>query len=69
MDRAQALARAAEPDAPQEARRSSTCSAAIDPRKDANEPDAERLAAAFTDYLRASRETRVRCRPCPRAAS
>ena len=28
----------------------------IDPHKDANDPDAERLAAAFTDYLRLSRE-------------
>ena len=28
----------------------------IDPNKDANDPDAERLAAAFTEYLRRSRE-------------
>jgi predicted YcjX-like family ATPase len=28
----------------------------IDPHKDANDPDAERLAAAFTEYLRRSRE-------------
>jgi len=30
--------------------------AATDPLKDANDPDAERLATAFTDYLRRSRE-------------
>ncbi|MEO7221543.1 MAG: YcjX family protein [Devosia sp.] len=52
---AQALARAAEPDAPPEARAFLDLVASIDTARDMNEPDAERLAAAFTTYLRVSR--------------
>ncbi len=52
---AQALVRAAEPSAPPEARTYLDLLASIDTGKPMNEPDAERLAAAFTAYLRASR--------------
>lgn len=51
----QALARAGEMGAPAEARAFLDLVASIDASKDMNEPDAERLAAAFTTYLRASR--------------
>jgi len=52
---AQALARAAEAGAPQEARAYLDLLASIDTSKDMTEPDAERLSVAFTGYLRASR--------------
>jgi predicted YcjX-like family ATPase len=52
---AQALARAASPGAPPEARAFLDRLAVIDAGKPAAEPDAETLARAFTAYLRASR--------------
>jgi predicted YcjX-like family ATPase len=51
----QALERAGEPGAPPEARTFLDLVASIDASKEMDEPDAERLAAAFTTYLRASR--------------
>ncbi|MEO6012966.1 MAG: YcjX family protein [Devosia sp.] len=51
----QALNRAAEPDAPAEAKAFLAVLTAVDTTKDMNEPDAERLSTAFTTYLRASR--------------
>ncbi len=50
-----ALARAEEPTAPPEARAFLAALAATDTAREMHEPDAERLAAAFTAYLRASR--------------
>ncbi|MGV8854095.1 MAG: YcjX family protein [Devosia sp.] len=52
----EALDRARRPGSGKEARPFLELLTAIDPGKDANDPDAERLAAAFTDYLRRSRE-------------
>src|SRR5690606_36661412 len=52
---AQALSRAAEPNAPAEAAAFLATLDAVDTGKEMAEPDAERLAAAFTTYLRASR--------------
>ena len=52
---AQALARAKAPGAPPEARAFLDLLAATDTARPMQEPDAERLAAAFTEYLRASR--------------
>jgi predicted YcjX-like family ATPase len=52
---AQALTRAQEVTAPPEAHTFLDLVAAIDSTKDMNEPDAERLASAFTAYLRTSR--------------
>ena len=52
---AQALERVAAPNAPPEAATYLALLDATDAGKEINEPDAERLAAAFTDYLRASR--------------
>ena len=52
----EALERAHRPDSGKEAGPFLDLLASIDPHKDANDPDAERLAAAFTDYLRRSRE-------------
>jgi predicted YcjX-like family ATPase len=51
----QALARAKLPGAPSEAAAFLTALAAADPAASANDPEAERLATAFTTYLRASR--------------
>lgn len=51
-----ALERAGRPHSAAEAGRFITAVEAIDPLKDANDVDAETLAAAFTEYLRASRE-------------
>lgn len=51
----QALARAQEATAPAEARTYLDLVASIDTAEEISEPDAERLAAAFTAYLRASR--------------
>ena len=53
---AEALERARRPVAGKEAAGFMDVLAAIDPLQDANDPDAERLATAFTDYLRRSRE-------------
>jgi predicted YcjX-like family ATPase len=53
---AEALERAHRPDSGKEAKPFLDLLASVDPHKDANDPDAERLAAAFTDYLRRSRE-------------
>ena len=53
---AEALERARRPGSGKEATPFLAELAAIDPMKDANDPDAERLATAFTDYLRRSRE-------------
>ena len=53
---AEALERAHRPDSGKEAKPFLDLLASIDPYKDANDPDAERLAAVFTDYLRRSRE-------------
>ena len=53
---AEALARAHRPDSGKEAKPFLDLLAGMDPHKDANDPDAEKLAAAFTDYLRRSRE-------------
>lgn len=53
---AEALERARRPGSGKEATPFLDLLAAIDPLKDANDPDAERLATAFTDYLRRSRE-------------
>ncbi len=50
-----ALARAREPAAPPEAAAFLDLLGSIDTAKEMNEPDAERLAQAFTTYLRASR--------------
>ncbi|MBL8597484.1 MAG: YcjX family protein [Devosia sp.] len=52
---AEALARAGEPTAPAEARTYLDLLATLDASKEISEPDAEKLAAAFTAYLRASR--------------
>src|SRR4051812_20474652 len=51
----QALARAKLPGAPPEAAAFLTALAAVDPAAPASDPEAERLATAFTAYLRASR--------------
>jgi len=53
---AEALDRARRPGSGKEAKPFLDLLDSIDPLKDANDPDAERLAAAFTDYLRRSRE-------------
>ncbi len=53
---AEALERARRPGSGKEASPFLELLAGIDPLKDANDPDAERLAASFTDYLRRSRE-------------
>jgi hypothetical protein len=53
---AEALDRANRPDSGKEAGPFITLLGEIDPLKNANDVDAERLAAAFTDYLRRSRE-------------
>lgn len=53
---AEALQRARRPDSGKEAKPFLDLLTSIDPHKDANDPDAEKLAAAFTDYLRRSRE-------------
>lgn len=53
---AEALDRADRPGSGQEAGPFLDLLESIDPLKDANDPDAEKLAAAFTDYLRKSRE-------------
>ncbi len=53
---AEALERARRPGSGKEATPFLDLLDSIDPRKDANDPDAERLAAAFTEYLRRSRE-------------
>ncbi len=53
---AEALERARRPGSGKEAGPFLDLLGSIDPHKDANDPDAERLAAAFTDYLRRSRE-------------
>lgn len=53
---AEALERARRPGSGKEAKPFLDLLESIDPLKDANDPDAERLAAAFTDYLRRSRE-------------
>ena len=52
----EALERARRPGSGKEAGPFLDLLGSIDPHKDANDPDAERLAAAFTDYLRRSRE-------------
>lgn len=51
----QALARAAQPTAPQQARTFLELVASIDATREMHEPDAERLSTAFTAYLRGSR--------------
>tara|TARA_R110000868_G_scaffold4752_24_gene29558 strand:+ start:4470 stop:5921 length:1452 start_codon:yes stop_codon:yes gene_type:complete len=53
---AEALERARRPGSGKEATPFLDQLAAIDPLAEANDPDAERLATAFTDYLRRSRE-------------
>ena len=53
---AEALERARRPGSGKEAAPFLKLLDGIDPLKDANDPEAERLAAAFTDYLRRSRE-------------
>ena len=53
---ADALERARRPGSGKEATPFLELLAGVDPSKDANDPDAERLAVAFTDYLRRSRE-------------
>lgn len=53
---AEALERARRPGSGKEAQPFLELLASIDPLKDANDADAEKLAAAFTDYLRRSRE-------------
>jgi hypothetical protein len=53
---AEALERARRPGSGKEAAPFLDLLGGIDPHKDANDPDAEKLAAAFTDYLRRSRE-------------
>ena len=53
---AEALERARRPGSGKEAQPFLDLLGSIDPHKDANDPDAERLATAFTDYLRRSRE-------------
>lgn len=53
---AEALERARRPGSGKEAKPFLDLLDSVDPLKDANDPDAERLAAAFTDYLRRSRE-------------
>ena len=53
---AEALERAHRPDSGREAKPFLDLLGSIDPHKDANDPDAEKLAVAFTDYLRRSRE-------------
>src|SRR5215217_4910660 len=53
---AEALERARRPGSGKEAQPFLELLASIDPLKDANDPDAEKLASAFTDYLRRSRE-------------
>ena len=53
---AEALERARRPGSGKEAQPFLDVLGGIDPLKDANDPDAERLALAFTDYLRRSRE-------------
>ena len=53
---AEALERARRPGSGKEATPFLDLLAEIDPLKDANDPDAERLATTFTDYLRRSRE-------------
>lgn len=53
---AQALERAGRPHSRREAERFLNALSAVDPLKDATDTDAEALAAAFTHYLRASRE-------------
>ncbi len=53
---AQALERANRPHSKREAKRFLAAVASIDPVKDATDADAELLSAAFTDYLRLSRE-------------
>lgn len=53
---AEALERARRPGSGKEARPFLDLLDSIDGVKEANDPDAERLAAAFTDYLRRSRE-------------
>lgn len=52
----EALERASRPASSREARPFLDVLGGIDPAKDANEPDAEALAGAFTQYLRLSRE-------------
>lgn len=52
---AQALERAARPHSEEEAGPFLAALAGIDPSKEANDTDAETLAAAFTEYLRASK--------------
>lgn len=53
---AEALERARRPGSGKEATPYLDLLASVDPLKPANDPDAEQLAAAFTDYLRRSRE-------------
>jgi len=53
---AEALERARRPGSGKEAQPFLDLLESIDPLKDANDTDAEKLAAAFTDYLRRSRE-------------
>jgi hypothetical protein len=53
---AQALERARQPGSGKEAGPFLQVLDSIDPAKEANDPDAEQLAAAFTEYLRRSRE-------------
>ena len=53
---AEALERAHRPGSGKEAKPFLELLGSIDPSKEANDPDAEKLAAAFTDYLRRSRE-------------
>lgn len=53
---AEALERARRPGSGKEAKPFLDLLGSIDPLKDASDPDAERLAVAFTDYLRRSRE-------------
>ena len=53
---AEALERADRPGSGKEAGPFLDLLESIDPLKDANDPDAEKLASAFTDYLRRSRE-------------
>ncbi|WP_375451963.1 YcjX family protein [uncultured Devosia sp.] len=52
----EALERARRPGSGREATPFLDMLSRLDPRQDANDPDAEKLAAAFTDYLRRSRE-------------
>ena len=52
----EALERAHRPGSGKEAQPFLDLLASIDPLKEANDPDAEKLAGAFTDYLRRSRE-------------